>query len=153
MKNLLLLGGVALVAVSYYGKRKVTEIRNVIDSLILGVSGIHNFNFAAGNLTFDIDLKIANPTNQALNVQTGNLITVKRLLFYSQKGDFIGESFPNLSSIEIPAHGSISIKNLATQINTSNLGNLINNALSIFTDANNLQVKAEIESLGKIYMI
>ncbi|GAA4274956.1 hypothetical protein U6A24_12590 [Aquimarina gracilis] len=153
MKKLLLLGGAAFLASTYFGKQKITEIRNVIDSLILRVNGIRNFKFDLTGLNFDIDLNITNPTTENLNLQTGNMITLRRLLFYTDQGEFIGQSFPNLTGIEIPANGTINIANLRTHIDTGNIGTLINNAIGLFIDPSKLQVKAEIESLGKLYTI
>ncbi|WP_271770467.1 hypothetical protein [Aquimarina algiphila] len=153
MKNILLLVGGAVIGSMYFGKQKVTEIRNVIDALLLRVNGIRNFQLESTGVNFDIDLDITNPTEQGLNLSTGNLVTLKRLLFYSESGQFIGESFPNLSGIEIPAKGSMNIPNLSTSIDISNIGSLFNSAIGIFIDPSKLNVKAELESLGKSYII
>ncbi len=149
---LLLIGGVAFGAM-YFGKQKVTEIKNVVDALLLRVNGIRNFQIETTGVNFDIDLDITNPTKEGLHLSTGNLVTLKRLLFYSESGQFIGESFPNLSGIEIPARGSMNIPNLSTSIDISNIGNLFNSAIGIFIDPSKLNVKAELESLGKTYTI
>ncbi len=153
MKKILVVGGIFALAATYFGKQKVTEIRNVIDKLLMRVNGIHNFKMDTAGVRFEINLNITNPTNQALSLVTGNMITLKRLLFYSNTGEFIGESYPNLTGIEIPANGNINIPNLKTSIKTANFGNLINNALGVLINPSKLKVKAEIESLGKTYII
>lgn len=153
MKKLLI--GIAAIGLAtyYFGNKKVTEVKSVVDQLKLQVNGIRNLQVSSGGIKFKIDLNINNPTDQPLNLNTAQVVTLSRLRFFANNGDFIGESFPNISDISIPAYGSINIPNLDTFVKVSNLGNLFNNVLQLFAEPSNLKVQAELSALGQTYTI
>ncbi|MBW1297822.1 hypothetical protein [Aquimarina litoralis] len=153
MKKLLLGIGAVGLAMYYFGNRKVTEVRSVVDQLKLQVNGIRNLNVSSGGIKFKIDLNIQNPTNQPLTLNTAQLVTLSKLRFFAPNGDFIGESFPNISDISIPAYGSISVPNLDTFVKVSNIGHLFNNVLQLFAEPSSLKVQAELSALGQTYTI
>ncbi len=153
MKKILLLSAGVALTVAYFGKKKVTEIKDVMDRLKLGVNGIRGIRLSSGGLNFKIDLNIHNPTNRDLVLNTAQIITLSKLSFYAKNGDFLGESFPNITGITIPANNSVNIPDLNTFVKVENFGNLINNVLGIFANPARLEVKAELSAMGQTYTI
>ncbi|WP_299431593.1 hypothetical protein [uncultured Aquimarina sp.] len=153
MKKLLLVVAGIGFATYYFGSKKVTEIKGVVDKLKLNVNGIRDLKISSGGLKFNIDLNIQNPTSQNLDLNTAQVVTLSKLKFFAKNGDFLGESFPNLTNIQIPANGSVNIPNLETFVKVSNFGNLLNNVLQLFSNPSNLKVSAELSALGQTYTI
>lgn len=149
-----ILGIAAIIgAVAYFGKKKVDNYQVVFSKLKVKFLGLSGLSFSNGNITFKTTLQVLNPSNIPLDIATGNAVTLRRLLFYNNVGEFLGEATPNLSAIQIPAKSSIELKNIHTEVPITEIEDLFGTALSIFQDTKNLKVKVELEALGKIILI
>ena len=152
MKTIL---GVAAVAVGgslFLGRNKINEYRNLADSLEFDITSVKGVKLQGANVVFDVDIKITNPTNVAVNVP-GDLLLVKTLHFYTPSGKKIGVAHPNISNIQMPANGSREITNIPAQVSLSSVGNSFSEVIGIVSDPNQLRIGADLQAFGKSFTV
>lgn len=153
MKNYLLFGGLALAGFTLFGKKKLTGISQVAQQLEVKVKGIKNLKVTFSAIHFNVSIELFNPTDQDLTVHTGKMLTLRSIRFYDQSGKFIGESFPNLNNIEIPAKSGINLTSIPTTINLKNIdaafNSLVNNALN----QQAMKYEMNFEAFGKNFIV
>lgn len=154
MKKILLLGGAAAAYWAYKaGSNKVDTIKQTVEALIIKVASVSNFNIIDGGITFNTTLRVTNPTPNPLNLNAQQLVTIRKISFYTNDGQYLGVSYPNITGISIPANGVIMVSDIPTQVKVSNFGTLLNNAIGLFLDPNKLKITTEIDALGRTYTV
>jgi len=155
MKKTLFISSLLLGAGLLYAKNKVTttiaDYEAVFKQLKISLAGINKFDFSNGQLTADVSLNITNPTTTNLGVDTSNYVTLKKLLFYTQSGNYIGEAHPNISNIKIPALATTPTDPIPVVVPINN--NVFSIGIELATSSNKLQVKAVIEAFNQTYTI
>ena len=154
MKNILIFGGMAIAGFALFGRNKLTDIVSVGEKIQPNIKRIKNIKFGGSGITFNIDLALFNPTPVALDVSTGNFISLDKIQFFSKKGTLLGESLPGLDSIEVPASSGIVLTGIPVQISTTNVGELFS-AVSAFATGGPapLNYKLFFGALGKQFEI
>jgi len=154
MKSWLIYGGMALAGFALFGKDKLTGITSVGQKIQPKIKGIKNLKFGSGGITFNIDLELVNPTPVDLDVSSGNLVSLDKIQFFSKNGVLLGESTPNLKSIEVPANSGVVLTGIPVQISSTNVAELFS-AVSAFASGGTspLAYKLFFGALGKQFEI
>ncbi|MCV9929046.1 hypothetical protein OIU83_15380 [Flavobacterium sp. LS1R49] len=105
-------------------------------------------------ITFNLDLKLVNPTAQNFSAQI-TAVTLKRILFYDKKNMLLGTANVNVKAINIAANSSTIIPNVPVQMDlqTTILGVLGVLNTSNF-NSNDIRIEVIVSILGtehKIY--
>ena len=154
MRNLVILGVAALAYGAYrFGNNKIDSVRQTIQSLQIRVGSISNLGLADGGVRFNTNLTVTNPTNQALNLNAQEVVKISKIRFFTDTGQFLGESNPNITGIQIGPLSTITVRDIPTFVRVSNFGALLNNAIGLFLDPNKLKIKTELTALGRTYTI
>lgn len=155
MKKTLVISSLVLGAVFLFAKDKVINVladyEAVFKQLKIKIAGINNLNITSNQLTANVTLNITNPTAVNLGLDTNSYVTLKKLLFYTESGKYIGEALPNISAIQLPAQSTITTPEIPVLVPLNT--NAITIGLELLGNSKNLQVKAEIEALNTTYTI
>lgn len=119
--------GVIGLGVIYVNER-VKKLTEIMVKLIPIPSGFRNFSVKHYVLYFNFDLTIHNPTSEDFN-PNGVIVTVKRVEIKDNTGKLIAKVNVNKNSVNIPAKGKFTLKDLALEIdaysNVLNAANLL----------------------------
>ncbi len=152
MKKLLGLAAI-LGAVYYFGKNKAKDFKVFYKNLKISLLGLSNIGWKNGKITLDVSLKFANNSDVDFSLSTGGALTLNRIFFYSKAGEKLGVANLNMSHIEIPANGSLILKNIPATVPITEIEDFFGTALSIFSNIDNLKIKLEITALGKTSIV
>ncbi|WP_281990496.1 hypothetical protein [Aquimarina aggregata] len=153
MKKILLVGAGLIAGAMYFGKQKIDNVKSTASQLAFRVNRIRNLRFDNEHVFLDLDFDIVNPTQEDLSIQTGNFLTLRRVFFFSTDGELLAESLLGISNLEVPAQGKFNVRNGDFRFSQAVLRDKFNALVNAFIDPSKLVVKAEIEVLGKLYMI
>ena len=103
-------------------------------------------------MSLKADVEVVNASNLNLSVP-GNLITIKKIQFYTKTGKLIGTANTNLSNIAIPRNGTQLIQNIPVQVPISQALGSITDILDIMENTANLQISTTVEVFGKEFII
>lgn len=134
-----------------YIKERVKKLSEIMVKLIPVPTGIRNIRIEKWILKFNIDVTLHNPTTEDFN-PNGIIVTVKRLDIKDNSGLLIGKVNINKNSVNIPAGGKYTLKDLVVEIDS--YGNLLNlnNLLKIKSIAD-IKADVVIGVLGSEYVI
>lgn len=127
-RKYLILGGLALAAISSYGAKKGIDTIAIIKRLQTTLKAIKGLSFTNAGIEARIDLQITNPTDQPLNVNGGGALIVRQINIYDRANVLVATAKPNLAAINIVPGGTVVLEDVkvATQFGTilnSILGN------------------------------
>lgn len=148
--------GITLIAGGlfyYVGRNKVDEYSKAVEKIKAKFLGIKDVNLSGGNLLFKTNIELQNASVTDISFDTGEYLTLNRILFYTKTGNYIGEANPNISNIDLPAHSKVKIENIPTLLPLKDFGSLLNNALEILDDSSSLKLKLEFTALGKTFLV
>jgi len=155
MKKILIISAVVLGAGFMFAKDKatklLTEYESVFKQLKIKLGGISNVNYSNSQLTANVVLHITNPTAINLGVDTNNYVTLKKLLFFTESGKYIGEAHPNISNLQLPAQATTATPAIPVEVPINN--NVFSIGIELMTNSKNLQVKAVLEAFNQTYTI
>lgn len=150
-KKIWILAGVSLLGLTLFGGKKAIDLSNVVNSLKVSLRGIGSFPEFFGNMIrSSVNIAIQNPTERALDLQTGGAIILKKLRIYNKEGKLAATASPNITGINIPAFGEVVFKKIPIE---SSITGLLNTILIGSTDTRDYTIEAEIEALGKTFII
>ncbi|QEE49635.1 hypothetical protein FUA48_08575 [Flavobacterium alkalisoli] len=148
-KTIIIAASIALAGIAIIGYNKVKTLKAIFDQMTIEPSGIRNFKYTVSKITFNLDITITNPTQEAFSVSGASLASLKRVMVYM--GDkFIGMATVNLDAIEIPPQASLTVKNIPLEVATENAIGLLsvqNLSLDIFN------IMAVVDVFGNEYTI
>jgi hypothetical protein len=150
IKTILSVGALAATGAMYFGKGKYDEYREVADRMEFSLKKVKVHNVLQG--TLKVDVEIVNPTATAIEVP-GNLITVRRIHFFSLSGQKLGTATTDISDLALPANGSRRITNIPVQLSLSTIGSNLSAVLEIAQDTDKLKIAADIEAFGKSFTV
>ena len=154
MNKLLLIGGAAIAGLALLGKGKASTLGYVIEKLDVSVKKMRNIKiegFSKLNLT--VDVQLYNPTDENLTLTAGKVVRLVKMEFYDRNGRFLGESYPNVDGIQIPARSGITLTNIPVKLNLQNAGALLDAALSSAMSETSLVYRLTFEALGQSFTI
>lgn len=152
LKKIVIGLGIATVAGYFLLKRRVTEIMEHFQFVKVYPVAFKKldakWNDARPFITFNLDLKLTNPTAQNFTAKI-SAVRLKRILFYDKKNMLLGVANVNINAITIAANSSIIIPNIPIQMNlqTTIVNVLAAMAGSNFT-SNDIRIEAIVSVLG-----
>ena len=152
IKTLLAVAGVAIGGGLLLGKNKFDEYRNVLNQMKFKIKSVKGIKLISGNVVFDVDMELTNPTDVAITVP-GKKLVVKNLHFFTPSGKKLGVASPNISDIDMPANGSRIITNVPATISLDAVGSSFSEVLSAVLDPAKLKVTADLEAFGKSFSV
>ena len=154
MYKLLIYGGAALAGLALLGKNKASTLGYVIDKLDVSVKKMRNIKLSGLTvLNLIVDVQLYNPTAENLTLTAGKVVRLVKMEFYDTTGRFLGESYPNIDGIEIPARSGLTLTGIPVKLNLQNADALINAALSSAMSESSLNYKLTFEALGQSFTI
>lgn len=134
-----------------YVKERVKKLSEIMVKLIPVPTGIRNIRLEKWTLKCNLDVTLHNPTTEDFN-PNGIIVTLKRLDIKDKAGTLIGKVNINKTSLNIPAGGKYTLKDLVVEIDS--YGNLLNfaNLLKIKSIAD-IKADVVIGVLGTEYII
>lgn len=150
-KKYFILGGLALAALSSYGAKKGLNISTVASGLETKLIGVRKPNIYTDHLKAMVDIKITNPSTQALDFSTGGAATLKHIEVFDKKGNLFATATPNIQAISIVPGGSVVLENVEIKGYYSDIISVI--VAGISTNPNDYTIKSTIEALGSTFTI
>jgi hypothetical protein len=129
----------------YYFYTKGKKAYAAYQNLKTKVVAARNLKPGLENFKMDIDVLLVNTGQEAINIDTGGIATLKKVNLYSAKGTLIGFSTPGATSLNIEAGGQQLLKNIPTVIKTS----YVLEALGDISNVQNVSTTIEIEVAGQ----
>lgn len=149
-KTLLLTAGLAIAGFAYWGYTEAQKLQGIFDKMTILPNAIHNLKIGLSTITFELDVKITNPTTDDFDIDGGFIADVKNLdIFY--EGKYISTAQLNMNSISVPHQGSLIIHNIWVSVPTSNILDVLPNLLSFSMDK--ITTVAHVNILGGVYQI
>lgn len=134
-----------------YLKNRVKKLSETMTKLIPIPSAFRNWSLKNWILSFNMDVTIHNPSNEAFN-PNGIIVKIKRLEIKDLTGRLILKINIDKTSVNIPAKGKYVLKDLAVEIDT--YANILNNAsLLKIRSSEDIKVDIVVSILGKEHII
>lgn len=148
--------GVIGAGVYIYVKNKGKSLVNQFDKIKTSVSKISNLNGKFNDfkpfITFDLDLKFTNPTDQEFNAN-GVVVKLQRIVLYDKNNKAIGTATPNISAINIRKKSSTIIKQIPVNIQlTATVLNIVQIIKDWKINPANFRIETVIDVLGMEYV-
>lgn len=155
MKKVLAISALVIGGLIAYGSNKASQITGVLSGLKIRVQSIRNigFDLATQSVRFNVDVQLTNPDSMPLTINSAGAATLTRIVYHDSQNNLIGESFPDLTSINIPAYQSIIVPNVPTQIPIANTGLAVNAIINALSNPSTLRVGADINTPAGTFMI
>lgn len=155
MKKLLIYGALGYGAYWLWNNGRATydDYKNALDQVKAGIKGVHDVKIKNGKVNLKANIQIINNSDKELGLNTGGNIILKTMRFYTSNGKFVAKALPDIAAIKIPAHGAVNFEGIPVSIPTKNIGGLLNNAVQILQDMNNLDVEMDLDVFGNTVTI
>ncbi|WP_281238163.1 hypothetical protein [Flavobacterium praedii] len=146
--------GIFAIAINLF-KNKAQQLVSQFEDIVIIPVGLKNFNAKWNNgkpsATFSIDLNFINPTPTVFSAD-GVILTLKKIVFYDQNDNYLGETILNMTSLNIPAKSKTIVRNIPIVLD---LKTTLTNALAIINSGNfsldKIKTEAVINILGIEY--
>jgi hypothetical protein len=151
-KKIIGIAALVIAALALFGYEKVQKLKTIFDKMTMLPVNIHSIDVNFQRLAFTIDIKLSNPTKDnfyATSMGAASLDAIK----INYKGKFLANAKVNITDIDVPAQGSIILKDIDVEIPTMAL---LQNALTF--DYNNISmadisVSGIVTAFGTQYVI
>ena len=152
-KKILVLAGLGIFGAVAFGSKKVSDVSTIAKQLEIGIHKVRRIKgVSSWSLKAVIDVFIKNPTESTLNLNTGGIITLKRILVYNKANQLIAEASTDLDRITVPSKGQYVVENIP--IKAELLGVIKTLLSSNFSlDPEDYTVYAEFEALGRKFTV
>ena len=171
-KKYIFIGGVCVLAASLmsFASAKKSQAAEVFEKMLLKISGVRKFDISLSRLRFFIDVTLQNVTAQDFTVSSAGIIKRKVYRLYRGNELLVSGALNNISSVNLPAGGFYTFKNIEVEIPITSLigilvekaggfGNLTKPAVAFsalkntdwFAFARTLRYEVDIEGLGNLF--
>lgn len=156
MKNLIqkvAMGVVVGLATTYVlGRMKYDQVKDIAKSLSFRIDRINDIKFNFGNITLNVDVILKNNSNLSFSLDTGSLISLKKVQFFTKKGIKLGEAEKHIDNIVLFPNNSTIIEDVDVIVDTSNVGGVLSEFITGMKP-DDIVTKAQLEILGKTYIV
>lgn len=146
--------GVSLTVAAILGTNKANQVKQIFKDLTFSIDAIKNINFLGFNqpLTITVDVMLKNNSPYEFSVNTGGLINLNRVDFFTSKGEKIGEANKQITNIMLLPNNATIIEDVQVVVQPKDILKI---ALQNFNSLKpkDLIAKAQIDILGKQYTI
>jgi hypothetical protein len=150
LKKILLLSGLAIAGISFWGYQKVKKLQAIFDKMTIAPVGFSNVNVSLERIKFNIDVQISNPTDDDFDVSGSHFANLNKLqIFY--KGKYIATAETKITSVSVPHKNSIIFHDIPVMVSTKTALNNLVNFLNF--DTNDISVKGIVSILGNEYTL
>lgn len=171
-KKHIIIGGVCVLGASLmsFASAKKSQAAEVFEKMLLKISGVRKFDISLSRLRFFIDVTLQNVTAQDFTVSSAGIIKGKVYRLYRGNELLVSGALNNISSVNLPAGGFYTFKNIEVEIPITSLigilvekaggfGNLTKPAVAFsalkntdwFAFARTLRYEVDIEGLGNLF--
>lgn len=133
------------------GQHSLDQIKKTAKSLKVSLDGVHDFKIQDKGLAFDVDLKIANPTDTSLKFDSKKLLELDKLSFFTEKGEFLGDAKPEISAIDLPENTETPISGISVFIPIKGPVSFIKNVVNALKKPKQIEIKADVKVLRKTF--
>ena len=156
-KKVLIVGGLVLVGYLIITAEKLMKMKAIFEQMTLkpfslprNIKFINRNNFGIPTtISFDIDVKMENPTGDDFAV-SGQIATLKKInMFYD--GNFLGIANTNIIEVSVPNHNELILHNINVEVAISNALNNVAELMNM--DMNKITITGVIDVLGVNYDI
>jgi len=154
MKKLLIIAAIAAAGVGLYAHKKMNvynDFVKYVTSKLGKIQGV-KVNILTGEVNFLLDLIFTNPTNTAIDLSSGSLISLRKILVYNAANVLIASAETNINGISIPANASTTISQIPFKTSIKQVGGELQNIL-VPNYVNTFTAKVEVTALGKTYIL
>ena len=141
---------VALALITLYGVNKAKALMAIFDKMTITPAGISKVNVGLSNISFNIDIKLTNPTAQDFSVDGYGIAELKEISIY-YNGIYIATSTVNMTQISVPSDNELILHNIP--VNVPNVLDFVQNNLAMvygmITDFNSLDL-SKVTTTGKL---
>jgi hypothetical protein len=153
MKNAKIIGitvAAFLIGAAVIAANKAVKLKETFDKMTIKPVWISKIKITLTQLSFNLDIKITNPTGDDFALSGFSAAALKRVnIFY--KGTYFGSAVANITEISIPNNNELIIRNLPVVVATQNI---LSNIMTIENiSVNDLTIQAVVTVLGKDYII
>ena len=146
-----ILGLSVLGLLGFYGyleiSRRIEALRNISSS----ITSLHDLWASWSQIDAKINIELQNNSKYPIGIHN-SLIQIEKIDFYNRKnGLYLGSAQVNLHGIQIPANGTLQIKDIHVKVPMSNL--LENIDLFKGDISENIYIKLSLKSLGQDLLI
>ena len=151
MKKTLLYIGLGILAIASFGGFQINKVKNIVDNIKFKLDRVNALNFLGNIINLNVNIKVVNNSNNAFSVNTGNVIALNKLEFFTDTGVKFAEATKQVNNINLQPNGFININDVDVVVDTRNIGpivlQLINNT------PEKIVTKAHIAVLGENFII
>ena len=147
-----IIGIVAIISIiSFLGYKKYQKLRTIFDKIIIDIAGVSGVKFTTSSLNFNANIKLTNPTPEALDAN-GYLVKIARInFFYDNK--YIATAHPNISKLSVAANNQLIINDIPVVVPWKALLTNISQFLDFQFNENLLNVEIIISVGGSEFSI
>ena len=121
------------------------------------IQGIRNVDVSFSQnpkVTFNMDLKVINPSETDFTASSGGLISLKKIDVLSQSYDLLASIKSDMTELELPPNGSTVLEDLPVEIPVSKLGNLLDSFITgLDVDKNQFNLRLKVVVAGNEFVI
>jgi len=121
------------------------DIKNIRNIDVVG--GIFNSD---GEIRFDMDLKIINPTEYDFSINSGELIELKKITIFNKGGQELATIDPGMTEINLEPNDHVLLKELPVSIPLSKIGMVVDTFLNnLSLDKNQFAIRLNVVVAGQ----
>ncbi|MDL2141173.1 hypothetical protein QQY79_01465 [Flavobacterium tructae] len=157
VKKIVIGAGILAVAGYFYLEQRVKKIIEQFEFVKIYPVAFKKldakWNDGKPFVTFNLDLKLVNPTAQNFSAQL-TAVTLKRILFYDKKNMLLGSANVNVKAINIGANSSTIIPNVPVQMDLQTAITNVLGALNVSNfNSSDIRIEVIVSILGTEHKI
>ncbi|KFF17373.1 hypothetical protein [Flavobacterium hydatis] len=157
VKKIVIGAGILAIAGYFYLEQRVKKIIEQFEFVRIYPVAFKKldakWNDAKPFVTFNLDLKLVNPTAQNFSAQL-TAVTLKRILFYDKKNMLLGTANVNVKAINIAANSSMIIPNVPVQLDLQTAITNVLGALNVSSfNSSDIRIEVIVSILGTEHKI
>ena len=158
--NIIAIAGIGYVLYEI-GKEKYNDFslgfKDSLDMIEYEIQGVSNVDISFSQkpkVTFNMDLKVINPSETDFTASGGGLINLKKIDVLSQSYNLLATVKPNMTELDLPPNGSTVLEDLPVEIPVSKLGNLLDSFITgLDVDKNQFNLRLKVVVAGNEFVI
>lgn len=139
----------AIAGAGYWLFKTYGKAKNIYNNVTAKVINVEKIRPSIKEINFSMDILLANPTDEPLNINTYGAATLSEVIFYDPQGVFFGTARININSLSIPAQGSQIITDIPATMPTDKVLALLPNIQNL----KNFTTKLKFTTAGQTLIV